>query len=162
MRKLSLVGTNIVGSEIIKISQKIKEISKTRKVQNLTIGDFDSNINPIPQKLKELIIESYNENLTNYPLSSGQLNLRQSVSEYLKKRQGIDYNENEILIGAGVRPLIYTIYKSIVEFGDIVLYPVPSWNNNHYSVLGNEQLAALLNRTGFAVNTFDNFQNQQK
>ena len=135
MRKLSLVGTNIVGSEIIKISQKIKEISKTRKVQNLTIGDFDSNINPIPQKLKELIIESYNENLTNYPLSSGQLNLRQSVSEYLKKRQGIDYNENEILIGAGVRPLIYTIYKSIVEFGDIVLYPVPSWNNNHYSFL---------------------------
>jgi aspartate aminotransferase len=135
MRKLSLVGTNIVGSEIIKISQKIKEISKTRKVQNLTIGDFDSNINPIPKKLKELIIESYNENLTNYPLSSGQLNLRQSVSEYLKKRQGIDYNENEILIGAGVRPLIYTIYKSIVEFGDIVLYPVPSWNNNHYSFL---------------------------
>jgi len=51
MRKLSLVGTNIVGSEIIKISQKIKEISKTRKVQNLTIGDFDSNINPIPKKL---------------------------------------------------------------------------------------------------------------
>jgi aspartate aminotransferase len=135
MRKLSLVGTNIVGSEIIKISQQIKELSKTKKVQNLTIGDFDSNINPIPEKLKDLIIESYHENLTNYPLSPGQLNLRQSVSEYLKKRQGIDYNENEILIGAGVRPLIYTIYKSIVEFGDIVLYPVPSWNNNHYSFL---------------------------
>jgi aspartate aminotransferase len=135
MRKLSIVGTNIVGSEIIKISQQIKELSKTKKVQNLTIGDFDSNINPIPEKLKDLIIESYNENLTNYPLSPGQLNLRQSVSEYLKKRQGIDYNENEILIGAGVRPLIYTIYKSIVEFGDIVLYPVPSWNNNHYSFL---------------------------
>jgi aspartate aminotransferase len=135
MRKLSIVGTNIVGSEIIKISQQIKEISKTKKVQNLTIGDFDSNINPIPEKLKDLIVESYNENLTNYPLSPGQLNLRQSVSEYLKKRQGIDYNENEILIGAGVRPLIYTIYKSIVEFGDIVLYPVPSWNNNHYSFL---------------------------
>jgi aspartate aminotransferase len=135
MDKLSHVGNNIVGSEIIKISQKIKEISKTTKVQNLTIGDFDSNINPIPEKLKDYIIESYNENLTNYPLSSGQLNLRQSVSEYLKKRQGIDYNENEILIGAGVRPLIYTIYKSIVNFGDVVLYPVPSWNNNHYSFL---------------------------
>jgi aspartate aminotransferase len=135
MKKLSHVGNNIVGSEIIKISQQIKEISKTKKVQNLTIGDFDSNINPIPEKLKNYIVDSYNENLTNYPLSAGQLNLRQSVSEYLKKRQGIDYNENEILVGGGVRPLIYTVYKALVNDGDGVIYPVPSWNNNHYSFL---------------------------
>jgi aspartate aminotransferase len=135
MEKLSHVGNNIVGSEIIKISQQIKEISKTKKVQNLTIGDFDSSINPIPEKLKDYIIDSYNENLTNYPLSAGQLNLRQSVSEYLKKRQGIDYNENEILVGGGVRPLIYTVYKALVNDGEGVIYPVPSWNNNHYSFL---------------------------
>ena len=135
MEKLSHVGNNIVGSEIIKISQQIKEISKTKKVQNLTIGDFDSSINPIPEKLKNYIVESYNENLTNYPLSAGQLNLRQSVSEYLKKRQGIDYNENEILVGGGVRPLIYTVYKALVNEGEGVIYPVPSWNNNHYSFL---------------------------
>jgi aspartate aminotransferase len=135
MEKLSHVGNNIVGSEIIKISQQIKEISKTKKVQNLTIGDFDSSINPIPEKLKNYIVDSYNENLTNYPLSAGQLNLRQSVSEYLKKRQGIDYNENEILVGGGVRPLIYTVYKALVNDGEGVIYPVPSWNNNHYSFL---------------------------
>ena len=135
MKKLSHVGNNIVGSEIIKISQQIKEISKTKKIHNLTIGDFDSNINPIPEKLKDYIIESYNENLTNYPLSAGQLNLRQSVSEYLKKRQSINYSEDQILIGAGVRPLIYTIFKTIVDSGDNVIYPVPSWNNNHYGFL---------------------------
>ena len=135
MEKLSYVGNNIVGSEIIKISQQIKEISKTKKVHNLTIGDFDSNINPIPEKLKDYIIDSYNENLTNYPLSAGQLNLRQSVSEYLKKRQDVNYGEYQILIGAGVRPLIYTVYKSLVNSGDEVIYPVPSWNNNHYSFL---------------------------
>jgi aspartate aminotransferase len=135
MEKLSHIGNNIVGSEIIKISQQIKEISKTKKVQNLTIGDFDSKINPIPEKLKEYIIDSYNQNLTNYPLSAGQLNLRQSVSEYLKKRQGINYNENEILVGGGVRPLIYTAYKALVNDGEGVIYPVPSWNNNHYSFL---------------------------
>jgi len=135
MEKLSHVGNNIVGSEIIKISQQIKEISKTKKVQNLTIGDFDSKINPIPKKLKDYIIDSYNENLTNYPLSAGQLNLRQSISEYLKKRQGIDYNENEILVGGGVRPLIYTVYKALINDGEGVIYPVPSWNNNHYSFL---------------------------
>ena len=135
MKRLSKIGNGIIGSEIIKISQQIKEISKTKKIQNLTIGDFDSNINPIPEKLKEYIIESYNKNLTNYPLSAGQLNLRQSISEYLKKRQGVEYGENEILVGGGVRPLIYTIYKTLVNSGEGVIYPVPSWNNNHYSFL---------------------------
>ena len=47
----------------------------------------------------------------------------------------MDYTESEILIGGGVRPLIYTVYKSILDPEDVVLYPVPSWNNNHYSFL---------------------------
>ena len=137
MKKLSQVGNQIIGSEIIKISQQIKEIAKTKSVQNLTIGDFDSRINPIPSKLKDEIIQCYEEDLTNYPLSPGELSLRKSVSEYLKKRQGVDYTESEILIGGGVRPLIYTVYKSILDEGDGVVYPVPSWNNNHYTFLHN-------------------------
>ncbi len=137
MKKLSKAGNQIIGSEIIKISQQIKEIAKTKPVQNLTIGDFDSGINPIPSKLKDGIIQCYEEDLTNYPLSPGELSLRKSVSEYLKKRQGVDYTESEILIGGGVRPLIYTVYKSILDEGDGVVYPVPSWNNNHYTFLHN-------------------------
>ena len=137
MKKLSQVGNQIIGSEIIKISQQIKEIAKTKPVQNLTIGDFDPKVNPIPDKLKDGIIQCYEEDLTNYPLSPGELSLRKSVSKYLKKRQGVDYTESEILIGGGVRPLIYTVYKSILDEGDGVVYPVPSWNNNHYTFLHN-------------------------
>jgi hypothetical protein len=29
---------------------------------------------------------------------------------------------------------------------------------NHYSILGEQQLAALLERTGFTINRFDNFE----
>jgi len=36
------------------------------------------------------------------------------------------------LIAAGGRPLIYTLYRAIVDKGDKVIYAVPSWNNNHY------------------------------
>lgn len=135
MKKLSQVGNRIIGSEIIKISQQIKEISKEKSVLNLTIGDFDSGVHPIPDQLKEGIIESYEKDLTNYPLSPGEMSLRKSVSGYLKKRQGVDYSESEILIGGGVRPLIYTVYKSILDEDDVVVYPVPSWNNNHYTFL---------------------------
>ena len=38
----------------------------------------------------------------------------------------------EIIISNGGRPLIYAVFRSIVDEGDKVIYPVPSWNNNHY------------------------------
>jgi aspartate aminotransferase len=143
MVKLSHAGNNIVGSEIIKISQHIKQVQKTKRVLNLTMGDFDPYVNPIPETLKEEIINAYSIDLTNYPLSSGELSLRQSVSSYFKYRRGIKYNENEILVGCGVRPLIYTVFKAIVDEGDVVVYPVPSWNNNHYSFLHNAGLEPI-------------------
>ena len=135
MEKLSEIGNNIIGSEIIKISQQIKEISKTKPVANLTIGDFNSKVWPIPFSLREDIIDCYREDLTNYPNSQGEINLRESVSKHIKHQFNINYSPEEILIGGGVRPLIYTVYKAIVNPNDEVIYPVPSWNNNHYSFL---------------------------
>ena len=85
MEKLSNVGNNIVGSEIIKISQQIKEISKTKSVSNLTIGDFNSKLWPIPLKLSEYIQDAYENDLTNYPNSQGELELRESVSKHIKE-----------------------------------------------------------------------------
>jgi len=66
MGDLSYFGENIIGSEIIKIAQKLKEMSKTRKVYNYTIGDFDSEVYPIPKKLEELIGSYYFMKKTNY------------------------------------------------------------------------------------------------
>jgi aspartate aminotransferase len=38
-------------------------------------------------------------------------------------------------MAAGARPLIYAIYQTVVHPGDTVVFPVPSWNNNHYTHL---------------------------
>lgn len=131
--KLSTYGENIVGSEILRISNKIK--SKSGKIYNYTIGDFDPQLYSIPDKLTELIEFFFNLKNTNYPASVGELSLRESVSLHLKRKHDIDYSPNEILIGAGVRPLIYTIFKTIIDEGEEIIYPVPSWNNNHYTFL---------------------------
>jgi aspartate aminotransferase len=135
MEKLSNIGNNVIGSEIIKISQQIKEISKTKSVLNLTIGDFNSKVWPIPSSLRHHIKDAYEDDLTNYPNSQGEINLRESVSKHIKHQFGVDYSPEEILIGGGVRPLIYTVYKSTVNPGEGVIYPTPSWNNNHYCFL---------------------------
>ena len=135
MDKLSNVGNNIIGSEIIKISQQIKEISKTKTVHNLTIGDFSSKLWPIPAKLRECIKSAYDDDMTNYPNSQGELRLRESISKHIKHQFNIDYSPEEILVGGGVRPLIYTVYKANTNPNESVIYPVPSWNNNHYCFL---------------------------
>jgi aspartate aminotransferase len=39
------------------------------------------------------------------------------------------------MIAGGARPLIYAAYRTLVDPGDGVVFPVPSWNNNHYAYL---------------------------
>ncbi|MGY4535933.1 aspartate aminotransferase [Mucilaginibacter sp. UYNi724] len=131
--KVSVLAQNLSGSEIIKIAGEINELKKQgQNIANLTIGDFDSNIYPIPAELKDGIIDAYNHNQTNYPPADGMLNLRESVSAFLKNRMGLEYAANQILISGGSRPLIYSAYLALVDPGDKVVFPTPSWNNNHY------------------------------
>lgn len=131
--KLSQLAETLIGSEIVKLGNMISErIRNGEKIYNFTIGDFDPNVFPIPAELEALIIDSYRQHHTNYPAAEGVLDLRKSVSAFIKDWQGIDYAPNEIQIASGGRPLIYTVFKAIVDKGDKVIYGVPSWNNNHY------------------------------
>jgi len=130
---VSVLAQNLHGSEIIKIAGEINELKRQgQNIANLTIGDFDSNIYPIPKDLKLGIVDAYEHNHTNYPPADGMLNLRESVSAFLKSRFNFDYAPNQILITGGSRPLIYSIFMAIVDPGDKVVFPAPSWNNNHY------------------------------
>ncbi|MEO7531679.1 MAG: pyridoxal phosphate-dependent aminotransferase [Sediminibacterium sp.] len=132
-QKLSHLAETLVGSEIVKLGNAISErIRAGEKIYNFTIGDFDPSVFPIPAELEALIIESYQQRNTNYPAAEGVLDLRNSVSSFIKDWEGLDYAPNEIQIASGGRPLIYTIFKAIVDKGDKVIYGVPSWNNNHY------------------------------
>ena len=133
---VSKLAKNLRGSEIIKIAGEINELKRQgQNIANLTIGDFDSNIYPIPTELKEGIIDAYNHNQTNYPPADGMLSLRESVSAFLKSRYELDYKPTQILISGGSRPLIYSTFLAVVDPGDTVIFPTPSWNNNHYSDL---------------------------
>jgi len=133
---LSEMAENLVGSEIIKLANEVNErIRSGEHIFNLTIGDFDPSIFPIPEVLKDEIIKAYNDGQTNYPTSNGIVELRRAVSDFLFTRGNIEYSESQILIAGGGRPLIYAAYQAIIDPGDSVIYPVPSWNNNHYSYI---------------------------
>ena len=134
MSKYSKLAETLISSEIVKLGGIIKEkIKAGDSIYNYTIGDFDSAQFPIPEQLKEAIIDAYNEGFTTYPSAEGEADLRSAVAHFIAKRECLHYSPSEILISNGGRPLIYAIFRSIVDKGDKVIYPVPSWNNNHYT-----------------------------
>lgn len=134
--RVSDMAENLVGSEIIKLAGEVKaKIASGEPINNLTIGDFNPNIFPIPKALRREIIKAYENGVTNYPAANGLPELRRATANYIKERQGLDYHPDQFLISGGARPLIYATYQALVDPGDTVVFPVPSWNNNHYTHL---------------------------
>jgi aspartate aminotransferase len=138
--RVSLMASELQGSEIIKLAGDINEkIKSGQKIYNFTIGDFNPAIFPIPDLLKEEIINAYSHNETNYPAANGIVSLRNAVAECIKNIQGLSYSSEEYLVAGGARPLIYAAYQALIDPKDKVLFPVPSWNNNHYSHLSHAE-----------------------
>lgn len=139
-QKVSEMAENLIGSEIIKLAGEVKaKIAQGEKIHNLTIGDFNPKTFPIPSELKDEIIKAYQNDETNYPAANGIQELREAVSRFLHTREGLEYTANQVLISGGARPLIYAVYQTLIDPQDKVIFPVPSWNNNHYTHLSRGQ-----------------------
>ena len=93
---------------------------------------LDSRIFPIPSGLEEAVIASYRDHQTNYPGAVGLPGLREGVKNLVSRYAGVDYALDEIQISCGSRPLIYSMYRSVLDPGDTVVFPVPSWMNDAY------------------------------
>ncbi|MGA7991302.1 MAG: aminotransferase class I/II-fold pyridoxal phosphate-dependent enzyme [Thermoanaerobaculia bacterium] len=133
---LSALARGVVGSEILRIAGEIRALqAKGRKVCNLTIGDFDPRYFPIPAGLLEATRDALEAGQTNYPPAEGILALREEVVKLYARDLGLTYPVESVVIAAGARPLLYGTYRTLVDPGDTAIYPVPTWNNNHYAYL---------------------------
>ncbi len=141
---VSEMAENLIGSEIIKLAGEIKaKIRAGEQIYNFTIGDFNPKLFPIPDELKVAIIEAYQNDETNYPAANGMPELREAVSKFIHTTGGFEYPADQLLISGGARPLIYATYQALVDPEDAVIFPVPSWNNNHYSHLSGAKQVLL-------------------
>lgn len=130
---VSQMAAHLIGSEIIRLANDINErIKAGESIDNFTIGDFDPAVFPVPDELLEEIVKAYRNGHTNYPVANGAIELRRAIVSYVADTQHLTYSPDEILVAGGARPLIYAVYTTLIDPGDEVIYPVPSWNNNHY------------------------------
>ncbi len=131
--RASAMAAGLVGSEILKIAADIRaKAAAGAKICNLTVGDFSPAQFRIPPALERAVVKAVEAGETNYPPSTGLPELRQAVVDLYERSFGMRFPVASVLVAGGARPCIYGAYRAVVDPGDAVVYPVPSWNNNHY------------------------------
>jgi aspartate aminotransferase len=131
--RLSRLSRGIAASEILRIAIEIRGRQLAGEdVADLSVGDFDPRQFPIPERLGAAIHAALERGETNYPPPDGLASLRQAVVDLFARDLGLAYPLDSVVITSGSRPAIYGTYLTVCDPGDRVLYPVPSWNNDHY------------------------------
>lgn len=134
--RLSRLANGLTGSAILRIAGEVRALKNEGKsLVDLTVGDFSSKHFRIPQELEDGIIEALRAGESTYPPSNGLESLRIGVRDFYARRLGLEFPLESILIASGARPAIYALYRALVDPGDRVVFPVPSWNNDSYCKL---------------------------
>ena len=96
-----------------------------KDVISLGVGEPDF---VTPWNICEAGIYSLEQGYTSYTSNKGMYELREAVSKYLKRKYGLDYTaEEEILITVGVSEAFDLALRAIVNKGDEILIPRPSY-----------------------------------
>jgi len=96
-----------------------------KDVVSLGVGEPDF---VTPWNIRESAIYALEEGYTSYTSNKGLIELREAVSNYLKRKYGMEYDpEDEILITVGTSEAFDLAFRAMVTRGDKVLIPTPSY-----------------------------------
>ena len=96
-----------------------------RKIIGLQVGDPDFTT---PQPVMDIALKAMQDGLTHYAPSRGFPDLRRAAASKLSRDNGVSYDpQTEILITHGGIHAYYLAMQSILNPGDDVLIPDPSW-----------------------------------
>lgn len=99
--------------------------SKIPGIVKLTLGEPDFNV---PDVAKQAAIESINDNDSHYSAGSGTPQLREAIAHYLQQRYDLTYDaDSEIAVTIGATEAIYASLFAIINKGDQVLIPTPTF-----------------------------------
>lgn len=94
-------------------------------VISLGVGEPDF---PTPWQIRREGISSLQKNRTKYTSNSGLVELRRAISNYTERKYKVRYNpDDEILITVGGSEAIDACIRALVEEGDEVIIPQPSY-----------------------------------
>jgi aminotransferase len=119
------VSSKVKGVELSGIRVIFDLAAKIPDVVRLEAGEPDFKT---PRHICEAAERAMREGKTHYTTSRGIPELRKAISEKAKKENGIDADpEEEIVVTAGASCAVYLSIHTVIEEGDEVLIPDPTW-----------------------------------
>ena len=99
-------------------------INEMKDAISLSIGepDFDT-----PWSIREEGIFTLERGKTHYSPNAGFRELREEITRYMERRFGLSYSPDEVLVTVGGSEAIDLVLRTVIEPGDEVIIPEPSF-----------------------------------
>jgi aspartate aminotransferase len=112
-------------SKTLAVSAKAAELcAKGFDVINFGAGepDFDT-----PENIKDAAVRAIRDGQTKYTAASGTKQLRSAVQNKLQRENDLHYELSQLIVNAGAKHTLFTLFQAILNAGDEVLIPSPYW-----------------------------------
>jgi aspartate/methionine/tyrosine aminotransferase len=129
MQSLNLQFESLRQSPTVAMSDRILALKAAgRKIIGLQVGDPDF---ATPQAVLDVAFKAMQDGLTHYGPSQGYPELRRAAALKLERDNHVSYDpETELLVTHGGIHAYYLAMQSILNPGDQVLVPDPSWGTH--------------------------------
>ena len=99
-------------------------VSEMKDAISLSVGEPDF---VTPWNIRENAIYALERGRTHYTSNSGLMELRELICQYYHQRFGVSYQPGQVLVTVGASEAIDLAVRALVEPGDEVLIPAPSY-----------------------------------
>ncbi|MDX1586937.1 MAG: pyridoxal phosphate-dependent aminotransferase [Balneolaceae bacterium] len=122
---ISKRAQSVAPSETLKISAKAKELKRQGKsIVSLSAGEPDFNT---PEHVCEAAIKAIKEGFHGYTMNTGTPELRNAISEKLKRDNGLEYDPAQIICSNGAKQSLGFSMLALLDPGDEAIIPAPYW-----------------------------------
>lgn len=125
MNLISKRINNLSTSATLAMLQKSNELRAAGvDIIGMSAGepDFDT-----PTHIKEAGQRAIAENYSRYTAVAGYESLRRAICDKLRRENGLDYEQTQIVVGNGAKQELANALLAVVDPGDEVLIPTPAW-----------------------------------
>jgi aspartate aminotransferase len=156
---MSIVSNNlkrIKPSPTIAVTQKARELKASGKdIIGLGAGepDFDT-----PDNIKQAAIKAIKDGDTKYTAVDGTPALKDAIVKKFKRENNLEYQVDQITVGAGGKHVIYNAMMATLNEGDEVVVPAPYWVSYPDMVLlagGKPVILECNEKQGFKINPLE-------
>lgn len=123
---VSHLADSLLPSPTVSLDAKVKEMQlKGMRIINLGVGEPDYNT---PVNIQIAAINALKNGFTHYAPISGLPQLKSAIIKKFHKENKIEYDQSQIIVGLGSKPLLYLAFLTLINKDDEVLIPTPTWS----------------------------------